>query len=72
MPNSYNEVIEAINAGAPISFGKRSDFGAAIQKWAHELVTTAAGNGRIPATAPAKVPGEVKGHVGGLRALFGR
>ncbi len=72
VPNSYNEVIEAINAGAPISFGKRSDFGAAIQKWAHELVTTAAGNGRIPGTAPAKVPGEIKGHVGGLRALFGR
>ncbi len=72
VPNSYNEVIEAINAGAPISFGKRSDFGAAIQKWAHELVTTATGNGRIPGTAPAKVPGEIKGHVGGLRALFGR
>jgi pilus assembly protein CpaE len=43
VPNSYNEVIRAINAGAPISTGSKSDFGAAIGKWAHEV---AAINGR--------------------------
>jgi pilus assembly protein CpaE len=37
VPNSYNEVIRAINTGAPISAGSKSDFSAAIQKWAHEL-----------------------------------
>lgn len=36
VPNSYNEVIRAINAGEPIPAGK-SDFGAAIQKWAREM-----------------------------------
>jgi pilus assembly protein CpaE len=34
VPNSYNEVIRAINSGTPIA-GK-SDFGAAIQGWARE------------------------------------
>jgi len=37
IPNSYNEVIRAINAGEPISSGK-SDFGGAIQKWANEAI----------------------------------
>jgi pilus assembly protein CpaE len=72
VPNSYNEVIQAINAGAPISSGKKSDFGAAIQKWARELVTNASGNDKVQATAPAKLPGEIKPQVGGLRTLFGR
>ena len=36
VPNSYNEVIKAINAGAPIPSGK-SDFGEAIQSWARNL-----------------------------------
>jgi len=36
VPNSYNEVIKAINAGAPIPSGK-SDFGEAIQVWAQNL-----------------------------------
>jgi len=36
VPNSYNEVIKAINAGAPIPSGK-SDFGEAIQVWAQDL-----------------------------------
>ena len=40
VPNSYNEVIRAINTGAPISSGSKSDFYAAIQKWAQELVNS--------------------------------
>lgn len=36
VPNSYNEVIKAINAGAPIP-SRKSDFGEAIQSWAHNL-----------------------------------
>jgi pilus assembly protein CpaE len=38
VPNSYNEVIKAINAGAPIASG-RSDFGEAIQVWARNLAS---------------------------------
>jgi len=72
VPNSYNEVVQAINAGTPISSGKKSDFGAAIQKWARELVTSAAGNDKAQATAAGKLAGEMKPPVGGLRALFGR
>jgi pilus assembly protein CpaE len=37
VPNSYNEVIKAINAGAPIASGK-SDFGEAIQAWARNIL----------------------------------
>jgi pilus assembly protein CpaE len=37
VPNSYNEVIRAINAGEPISSGK-SDFAAAIRQWANEMI----------------------------------
>jgi pilus assembly protein CpaE len=40
IPNSYNEVIRAINAGQPISSAK-SDFGAAIQKWAKDTLASA-------------------------------
>jgi len=40
VPNSYNEVIKAINAGAPIPSGK-SDFGEAIQVWAQNLARDA-------------------------------
>lgn len=36
VPNSYNEVIRAINSGAPIPSGK-SDFGAAMQRWARDI-----------------------------------
>src|SRR5438067_846221 len=38
IPNSYNEVIRAINAGSPIQSGAKSDFGAAIAKWASDFV----------------------------------
>ena len=37
VPNSYHEVIKAINAGAPIASGK-SDFGEAIQVWARNIL----------------------------------
>lgn len=63
VPNSYSEVIRAINAGAPISSGNKSDFGAAMQKWAHELASR---NGRDGAKAMAPVQ-----PAGGMRALFG-
>ena len=66
VPNSYNEVVRAINSGAPISGEKKSAFCAAIQKWAHELGSTgnANANGAVAAVA-APAPR------GGLRALFG-
>lgn len=51
VPNSYNEVIRAINAGEPIPEGK-SDFGAAIQKWAREIATRT-GNNQATATTAA-------------------
>jgi len=40
IPNSYSEVIRAINAGAPIPSASKSDFSAAIQTWAHDLATS--------------------------------
>ena len=64
VPNSYNEVVRAINSGAPISAGKKSAFCAAIQKWAHELGSTGNANDPVAAVA-APAPR------GGLRALFG-
>jgi Flp pilus assembly CpaE family ATPase len=64
VPNSYNEVVRAINSGAPISGGKKSAFCAAIQKWAHELGST--GNANNPVVAEAAPAPR-----GGLRALFG-
>ena len=64
VPNSYNEVIRAINSGAPISSGSRSDFGAAIQKWAHELVSI---DGSIKNKALAAPQTAF-----GMKALFGR
>ena len=39
VPNSYAEVIRAINAGAPISSDEKSDFSAAMQQWADTLDT---------------------------------
>lgn len=37
VPNSYSEVVQAINSGTPVLLGGRSDFGLAIQKWAQGL-----------------------------------
>jgi pilus assembly protein CpaE len=63
VPNSYNEVIRAINTGAPIPSGSKSDFGAAIHKWAHELAGSG-GNNKVKAAVAAQSGG-------GMRALFG-
>jgi len=64
VPNSYNEVIRAINTGAPISAGTKSDFSAAIQKWAHELADS---NGNVKINSAAADPAG-----SGIRALFAR
>lgn len=63
VPNSYNEVIRAINTGTPIPSG-RSDFGAAIEKWARELVGHF-GNEKARAQVAAQSSGS-------MRVLFGR
>jgi pilus assembly protein CpaE len=60
VPNSYNEVIRAINSGAPVPSGK-SDFGAAIQSWARDLTSN---NGDRKAMAQAQN--------GSVRSLFGK
>ncbi len=64
VPNSYNEVIRAINSGAPISSGNKSDFGAAIQRWAHELASSDGSNKNRALAAPQTAFG--------MKALFGR
>src|SRR5438445_2976421 len=66
VPNSYNEVIRAINTGAPITSANKSDFGATIQKWAHELASSA-GNNKVKAMAMAAAQSD-----GGMRAPFSR
>lgn len=43
IPNSYAEVIQAVNTGTPLSPNERSDFVRAIQQWAQAVVGTAAG-----------------------------
>lgn len=53
VPNNYNDVIRAINSGAPIPSGK-SDFGAAMQKWAHDIASNSGNNKAIPATQSNK------------------
>jgi pilus assembly protein CpaE len=53
VPNNYNEVIRAINSGAPIPSGK-SDFGAAIQKWARELASNSQSGGTGTAAAQSE------------------
>ena len=51
VPNSYNEVIRAINSGAPIPPGK-SDFAAAIQKWARDITSSTGRKTTAVAAAP--------------------
>jgi pilus assembly protein CpaE len=66
IPNSFHQVIRAINSGTPVS-GNKSDFGAAIQKWSRELTgsgVNANASGPAQTSATATV-------TGGLRALFG-
>ena len=68
IPNSYNEVIRAINAGAPISSATKSDFAAAIHNWAHDVATSkesAKKSEKMKALATAQSRGGVLG-------LFGR
>jgi pilus assembly protein CpaE len=55
VPNSYHEVIRAINAGAPIESNK-SDFCAAIQGWAQALANKPAGAKTQAAVASAGEP----------------
>jgi len=43
VPNSYHEVVRAINSGAPVD-SRSSDFGAAIRSWA-QGVAGSNGNG---------------------------
>lgn len=50
VPNNYNDVIRAINSGSPIPSGK-SDFGAAIQKWARDIASKNKESGE---SAPAR------------------
>jgi pilus assembly protein CpaE len=64
VPNSYNEVVRAINSGTPISGAKKSAFCAAIEKWAHELGASGHANSSVVAEAAPALRG-------GLRALFG-
>jgi pilus assembly protein CpaE len=65
IPNSYNEVVRAINSGAPISSGSKSEFSVAIQKWARELTAGGSANAKDKAMAATAQPR------GGMRALFG-
>ena len=59
VPNCYNEVIKAINAGTPVPSGK-SDFGEAIQSWARNI----SNNASDKAVAQAQS--------GGVMSLFGK
>jgi pilus assembly protein CpaE len=65
IPNSYNEVIRAINSGAPVPSGSKSEFSVAIQKWARELAVGSTANAKDKAMAATAQPR------GGMRALFG-
>jgi len=65
VPNSFNDVIRAINSGTPVS-GNKSAFGEAIQKWSRAL--TGSANAHVPASGAAHAPAAAAGRV---RALFG-
>lgn len=60
VPNSYADVVRAINTGAPINSGK-SDFGAAIRGWAHDITSD---------TGKDKAAGQARN--GGVLSLFGK
>src|SRR6266478_532955 len=63
VPNSYKEVIRAINTGAPIA-GSKSDLAAAIQKWALSLVSNKRDSQGLKPAAAAQ-------SAGGMRAIAG-
>jgi len=69
IPNSYSEVIRAINAGAPIASASNSDFSAAIKVWAHDLVTS-----KQPARKPdtSKAAGVGQSSLSGVLGMFSR
>ena len=60
IPNSYNEVIRAINAGTPVEAGK-SDFGAAVAAWARDLAKN---------TDKVKSMSAGQGSRGGMLSIF--
>jgi len=64
IPNSYNEVIKAINAGSPIPHNDKSEFAAALDRWAKELRG-------IEKVAPAAASAGARGGSGVL-GIFGR
>jgi pilus assembly protein CpaE len=68
IPNSYSEVIRAINAGMPISPASKSDFAAAIQNWALDLATSKPAE---KATEKPKAASMAQSR-GGVLGLFGR
>jgi pilus assembly protein CpaE len=59
VPNSYDEVIKAINAGAPIPSGK-SAFGEAIQVWARNFASN------------TDEKAKAQSHSGGVMSLFSK
>jgi pilus assembly protein CpaE len=63
IPNSYQEVVRAINAGIPIDTGNKSEFAAAIQHWAREVVGKKNSPNATGATATGK---------GAIMSLFGK
>jgi len=65
IPNSYSEVIRAINAGAPIAAASRSDFSNAIQTWANDLVHSKE-HARKPEASKAAGAAQSRGGVLGL------
>ena len=71
VPNSYNEVVQAINAGTPISPETVSDFGAAIAVWVRQLVGEGLGSVKIQAPAAPGHRFDPKALFVGMRALFG-
>lgn len=46
VPNSYNEIIRAINAGIPVGREGRSEFAVAMERWAQELIAQSAGTAK--------------------------
>lgn len=64
IPNSYAEVIRAINAGVPISSGQKSEFGAAMRAWAQALAQ--------PGTPEAAKSEAASASRGGVLGLFGK
>jgi pilus assembly protein CpaE len=55
IPNSYAEVIQAVNTGTPIAPSERSEFAKAMQHWAQAVQGSAAGeSGRSGKKAEAR------------------